>query len=400
MVRANILHACLITAFVSASVLPVEPCKNGTAAISKRQQELKPMDSKELEDSIKEDALLEKARELQEAAYKSPMRNRVYGTPGHENTLQLIEKYLKTVEEHYTIERHEFSHRDSVRHEVNGTLTVAGKQYDLAFHQYMTDFVHPIYNVTGNIMPVASFGCNPSDFPLRSDLPSQGPDTIALINRGNCTYEEKLRAAARYPNDAKAVIIVDNSTDPLKNAAQLTSFGWPNLALKPLVVISKADGEALAAIAANTPIEGVIEMQEVWEKRKTYNLIAQTKRGDPDNVLVVGAHSDSVFAGPGINDNGSGLIAILETALHLSKYAVNNAVRFAFWSAEEVGLVGSKTYLRRLHDSEKDKIRLYLNFDMIASPNFVYGLYDGNTSHYADAPLPSGSAEAEHVFEK
>ncbi|MGG6495044.1 UNVERIFIED_CONTAM: M28 family peptidase, partial [Bacteroidetes bacterium 56_B9] len=99
-------------------------------------------------------------------------------------------------------------------------------------------------------------------------------------------------------------------------------------------------------------------MQELQEKRKTYNLIAQTKRGDPDNVLVVGAHSDSVFAGPGINDNGSGLIAILETALHLPKYAVTNAVRFAFWSAEEVGLVGSEKYLERLHDSEKDKIRL------------------------------------------
>ncbi|CAK1357227.1 unnamed protein product [Cercospora beticola] len=398
MVRASILHACLITAFVSASVLPVEPCKNGTATISTRQQELKPMNSKELEDSIKEEALLQKARELQDAAYKSPMRNRMYGTPGHENTLQLIEKYLKTVEEHYTIERQEFKHSDNDHQEWNGTFTVAGKQYDLAInrHYYGTTDSTSTHNITGKIAPIANFGCNPSDFPPKSDL----QHTIALIRRGNCTYEEKLAEAKLSDTRAEAVVIINNSTEPLAKAAELTSFGWPKQDSEPLIVISQADGEALATMAASISTEGVLQMQELQEKRKTYNLIAQTKRGDPDNVLVVGAHSDSVFAGPGINDNGSGLIAILETALHLPKYAVTNAVRFAFWSAEEVGLVGSEKYLERLHDSEKDKIRLYLNFDMIASPNFVYGLYDGNTSEYADAPLPSGSAEAEHFFQK
>ncbi|KAM3424993.1 Peptide hydrolase [Cercospora zeina] len=402
MVRAGILQAFVATALVSASVLPVEHCRNASATISKRQQELKPMDSRALEDAIKEEALLQKARELQDAAFKSPMRNRVYGTPGHENTLQLIEKYLKTVEEHYTFARHEFGRDDdSYKYpEVNGTFSAAGKQYEIAFHQYdySSSDSDPIHNVTGNIVLAANFGCNPSDFPSTSDSRSRN-DTIALVHRGNCTFDEKLRAAAAYSYQVKAVVIVNNSTDPLLKAAELTTHGWPRKGSHPLIVTSQADGQALAAMAANVSLEGVLEMRPLRQRQrqKTYNLIVQTKQGDPNNVLVVGAHSDSVFAGPGINDNGSGLIAVLEAALQLPKYAVNNAVRFGFWSAEEVGLVGSHAYLEKLHDSAKDKIRLYLNFDMIASPNFVYGLYDGDASYdghglsHVDAELDQGS---------
>ncbi|KAI6915169.1 hypothetical protein KC334_g176, partial [Hortaea werneckii] len=111
-----------------------------------------------------------------------------------------------------------------------------------------------------------------------------------------------------------------------------------------------------------------------------------------------GGHSDSVFAGPGINDDGSGIIGILETALQLSAYSVNNAVRFCFWSAEEFGLLGSEHYVTTLNASEVEKIRLYLNFDMIASPNYMFGIYDGDGSAF-NLSGPPGSAEAEAFFE-
>jgi carboxypeptidase Q len=114
-------------------------------------------------------------------------------------------------------------------------------------------------------------------------------------------------------------------------------------------------------------------------------------------VLAVGGHTDSVFAGPGINDDGSGTIGILETAIQLAPYSTTNAVRFCFWSAEEFGLLGSEHYVTTLPDVELDKIRLYLNFDMIASPNFIYALYDGDGSAF-NISGPPGSAEAERFF--
>ena len=134
--------------------------------------------------------------------------------------------------------------------------------------------------------------------------------------------------------------------------------------------------------------------------KNSYNVIAETIGGDHDNVLALGAHSDSVFDGPGINDDGSGSIGILEVAMHLSRYTTSNAVRFCWWSGEEFGLLGSTHYVETLNQtaSELDKIRLYLNFDMIASPNYVYAIYDGDGSRYG-VRGPPGSAQVEHFWE-
>lgn len=127
-------------------------------------------------------------------------------------------------------------------------------------------------------------------------------------------------------------------------------------------------------------------------------MVAQTKGGDPNNVLVLTAHTDSVDAGPGINDNGSGSVGLLETALQLTQFSVQNAIRFVWVSAEEFGLLGSTYYVSQLSTEELGKIRLNLNFDMIASPNYVYAIYDGDGSAFG-ASGPAGSAEAEKLFE-
>ncbi|KAL8716796.1 MAG: hypothetical protein Q9225_005901 [Loekoesia sp. 1 TL-2023] len=102
--------------------------------------------------------------------------------------------------------------------------------------------------------------------------------------------------------------------------------------------------------------------------------------------------------GPGINDNGSGTIGLLEVALQLAKFSVNNAIRFVWVSAEEFGLLGSQFYVDSLSAAEKAKIRLDLNFDMIASPNYKYGIYDGDGSAFNVTGAP-GSAEAEKLFQ-
>ncbi|MFF5227519.1 M28 family metallopeptidase [Dactylosporangium sp. NPDC000521] len=132
-----------------------------------------------------------------------------------------------------------------------------------------------------------------------------------------------------------------------------------------------------------------------------YNLIADWPGGDPDDVLMVGAHLDSVTAGPGINDNGSGSSANLEVALEVSRQALSTTkhLRFGWWGAEELGLRGSTAYVNSLSAAEKAKIKAYLNFDMVGSPNPGYFLYDGdNSDGVGSGPGPAGSAALEQTL--
>ncbi|MCB5168740.1 M28 family metallopeptidase [Streptomyces bambusae] len=109
-----------------------------------------------------------------------------------------------------------------------------------------------------------------------------------------------------------------------------------------------------------------------------YNLIADWPGGDPNSVLMAGAHLDSVSSGAGINDNGSGSAAVLETALAVSRSGLTPTkhLRFGWWGAEELGLIGSKYYVNQLPTAERAKVSGYLNFDMIGSPNPGYFVYD------------------------
>ncbi|MEV4671536.1 M28 family peptidase [Actinomadura sp. NPDC049382] len=129
-----------------------------------------------------------------------------------------------------------------------------------------------------------------------------------------------------------------------------------------------------------------------------YNLIADWPGGDTSDILMTGAHLDSVTAGPGINDNGSGTAAILETALAVARanYQPSRHLRFAWWGAEELGLVGSTYYVNNLPASEQSKITGYLNFDMVGSPNPGYFAYDGDGSSGSGGP--AGSAQIEQVL--
>ncbi|MFE5894146.1 M28 family metallopeptidase [Streptomyces sp. NPDC056468] len=112
--------------------------------------------------------------------------------------------------------------------------------------------------------------------------------------------------------------------------------------------------------------------------RTGYNLIADWPGGDTNQVVMAGSHLDSVSSGPGINDNGSGSAAVLETALAVSRagYQPTKHLRFAWWGAEELGLVGSRYYVNNLSSANRAKISGYLNFDMIGSPNAGYFVYD------------------------
>ncbi|MFD7552534.1 M28 family metallopeptidase [Streptomyces sp. NPDC059578] len=112
--------------------------------------------------------------------------------------------------------------------------------------------------------------------------------------------------------------------------------------------------------------------------RTGYNLIADWPGGDPNQVVMAGAHLDSVAAGAGINDNATGSAAVLETALAVARtqYRPTKHLRFAWWGAEESGLVGSRNYVNGLSAADRSVIKGYLNLDMVGSPNPGYFVYD------------------------
>ncbi|MET9518368.1 M28 family peptidase [Streptomyces sp. NPDC002994] len=142
-----------------------------------------------------------------------------------------------------------------------------------------------------------------------------------------------------------------------------------------------------------------------------YNLIADWPGGDPNQILMAGAHLDSVSSGPGINDNGSGSAAVLETALAVSRAQLKPTkhLRFGWWGAEELGLVGSKAYVNSLPTTERSKFSGYLNFDMIGSPNPGYFVYDDDPAiektfkdYYAGIGVPTeieteGDGRSDHA---
>ncbi|MFE5489677.1 M28 family metallopeptidase [Streptomyces virginiae] len=142
-----------------------------------------------------------------------------------------------------------------------------------------------------------------------------------------------------------------------------------------------------------------------------YNLIADWPGGDPNSVLMAGSHLDSVTSGAGINDNGSGSAAVLETALAVSRAGLQPTkhLRFGWWGAEELGLIGSKYYVNNLPAAEKAKISGYLNFDMIGSPNPGYFVYDDDPTieqtfknYYAGLGIPTeieteGDGRSDHA---
>jgi Zn-dependent M28 family amino/carboxypeptidase len=131
----------------------------------------------------------------------------------------------------------------------------------------------------------------------------------------------------------------------------------------------------------------------------TENLLADTPGGRTDRTVVVGGHLDTVAEGTGINDNGSGTATILETALQMSALEIEpeNRVRFAFWSGEEDGLIGSDYYVSQLTAREIKGTALNLNFDMIGSPNAVNFVYDGDGDALGFAG-PNGSGTIEKIF--
>ena len=213
------------------------------------------------------------------------------------------------------------------------------------------------------------------------------------MQRGTCGFAIKA-LNAQAAGAAGAIIM--NEGQPGRDGL-ISMIGDATGLTIPVVGATAATGENLFATPGATV---TVTVDYTTETRVAYNVLAETKSGNDANTVMAGAHLDSVQDGAGINDNGTGSAALLETAIQMSKTKPNNTVRFAWWGAEEEGLLGSEYYVENLSDEGEGDISLYLNFDMIGSPNYFFGVYDGDdSSGTATVDIPEGSAAIEDVFE-
>jgi Zn-dependent M28 family amino/carboxypeptidase len=251
----------------------------------------------------------------------------------------------------------------------------------------------------GGAPPAASkSGCAATDYPAAV------AGAVALIQRGTCAFVDKIELATAA-GAVGVIIFNEGNTTGRTNAGYVDLSGDGPLPV-PAVFASFALGKELYDAAKAGPVTIDLSTFGKFTDRFFDQVIAETRGGDPDNVVVVGAHLDSVSAGPGINDDGSGTSLLLTMAQRLARpgHPLKQKIRFGWWGAEEEGLVGSNYYAANLSDAEVSKIDVMLDYDMLSSPNYARLVYDGDGSDPAapDEPEhpagPEGSGTVEEVF--
>ena len=225
--------------------------------------------------------------------------------------------------------------------------------------------------------PSSSSGCTSADF--------NGfvPGRIALIQRGTCTFGTKVLNAQAA---GASGVIVFNEGNPGRTAVFSGSLsdanGNPIIPTIPVGFVSFATGSDLYtqyqnAVQANTPLPHMtLTIKAVVNPHADdYNVIAESKTGDPNHVLVVDAHLDAIY-GAGMLDNGSGSVTILDIAQQMKHVHPRNKLRFIWFGGEELGLLGSKYYVNNLTSTELSKVGYDLDADVTATPNYVIGILD------------------------
>ncbi|MFB4195314.1 M28 family peptidase [Streptomyces carpaticus] len=284
--------------------------------------------------------------------------HRASGTAGHAASLSYVEKELSAAG--YLLQRQKFSFLYTETVEERMTLSDGRSPAVIAFGYAPST---PEAGLTAAFLPLDATGCHAADW---AGVPAEGR-TVVLPADG-CAASVKERAAA----DAGAAALLLAGPGPDAPHGWLTD---PEAARIPVGGIGAGTAGDLAAEAA-AGRTGQLWLRSLTEPRTTENLIATTPAGDPARTVVAGAHLDSVPGGPGINDNGVAAAVLLEAALDAAPRAADPGrarLRFAFWAAEEFGLLGSAHYLDTLPAPEREATALYLNLEMIGSPN--HGLY-------------------------
>jgi Zn-dependent M28 family amino/carboxypeptidase len=404
---ASVLALALLAALLAvgaASAAPGDAAEPTLSASAKLRKAVEPA------------SILVHERRFQRIAIANPnaqgVGTRASGTPGYKASADYVAGKLKKAGYEVSRQSFEFPFFEELEPAQLQQVSPAQKDYETATFEYSGSG-----DVTGRPVPTedvlipppaqpgSTSGCEPEDFVAASETEPE----VALIQRGTCPFAQKAANAEAAGYDA-AIIFNEGQEDvPGDDRIGVVegTLGSPDFSI-PVVGASFATGQELYAATQNGAVVVRVFASASSETRKTQNVIADTPGGRADRTVVVGAHLDSVLEGPGINDNGSGSSTILEVALQMSELGIRpeNRVRFAFWGAEESGLLGSEHYVANLPERRLDQIALNLNFDMLGSPNYVRFVYDGDGSATPDDPDapddagPAGSAKIERVFNR
>ena len=282
--------------------------------------------------------------------------------------------------------------------------SIPGGDFGSMVNSASGDLTAPVW-ATDLVIPspapnTSTSGCEAADF---AGMPA---GAIVLIQRGFCGELTKwLNAQAA---GAGAIVYINEGNAGIPGREDPRWFDLTGAGINiPMVAAQVATVADLAGAVRQGLVGKTARLRVEYRVglTPTENVIAETRGGDPNKVVVVGAHLDSVGPGPGINDNGSGSAALVNFAQALRNTTTKNKIRFIWFSAEESGLLGSEAYIASLPESERAKIAAMLNFDMIGSPNFVNMVYDGDLSDsepigddvFAPAARPY-SATIEKIF--
>ncbi len=327
--------------------------------------------------------------------------NRASGTSGYNDSIDYVESRLGAAG--YTTSRQEFNFNkfndlggSVMQQTAPGSVTyVLGTDFGATPHSVPGDVTAAVtvVDIQLGLGNTSTSGCEAADF---AGFPI---GNIALIQRGTCTFELKGENAAAAGASGVLFFNQGNTTAPDRNGIPAVTLGNGYTGNIPALNLTYALGAELSATAGLTMrlFANVTRVLTVTE-----NLIADSPGGDATNVIMSGAHLDSVPAGPGINDNGSGSSSLIEVAEQVAKLKLPNKLRFAWWGAEEDNLVGSTFYVNDLVANAPDElanIEMYLNFDMVASPNYGLFIYDGDGSGFGLVG-PDGSDDIEALFER
>ena len=341
-----------------------------------------PTDTSTLRAAVTSQGIIDHLNELQIIA-NSNNGTRASGSSGYAKSVDYIQSKLSS--DYYTITRQTFSFlkfSEPTPSELNRVSpNPVNYGHDIDFHTMSYsgagDVTGTIVKAGGIIIPPtattsSTSGCLPTDFVPASTTEMQ----ISLVQRGGCTFATKAKNAAAAGYDG--IIIFNEGTTAGMGLIRGT-LGAQNAITIPVIGTTYALGHELYNLSLQGPVVVHMNVTATITKTQSQNLIAETKKGRDDRVVVVGAHLDSVESAPGINDNGSGSATTLEVAIQMANLGIEpkNKVRFTWWGAEEDGLIGSAYYVNGLSKTQIRNIALYLNFDMVGSPNFIRSVYTG-----------------------
>jgi Zn-dependent M28 family amino/carboxypeptidase len=362
-----------------------------------------------LRDAVKGSNITEHLAALEAIANANPFEGvptRATGTPGHVKSVDYVVERMKAAG--FTVKQQPFQADVFIEESADFEQTLPSP---INFERY--DGVNGVWypaefsgdgNVTENAVVVdfteptrqasaSDSGCQAEDF---VGLGVEGK--VVLLQRGTCDFG--LKAVNAAAAGAAAAVIFNEGTigAPDRNDVLVPTLAGYKVTI-PVIGTDYATGRSLVDLANGTGVTLHVQVDGTIKTAATNNVIAETPSGRSDRTVVVGGHLDSVYTGPGINDDGSGVSTMLETAEQIHELGITprNKLRFIFFSGEEQGLLGSDYYVSQLTKKQIQDISAMLDFDMLASPNYARFIYDGNGDEQGFAG-PNGSGTIEQVF--